>query len=325
MAEMTMVEAIRDALDVSLREDPRLLVFGEDVGVNGGVFRATDGLQEKYGEDRVFDTPLAESAIAGLAVGLAMQGFKSVAEIQFLGFVYEAMDQILSQSARMRYRTRGRYTCPVVFRAPFGGGVKAPELHCDSFEGHFVQSPGIKVVIPSNAYDAKGLLLSSISDPDPVIFLEHLQLYRSSRMDVPVGHYTVEIGKAKVVRLGTDVSLFSYGAMVAIAVAAAEELQKSGISLEVIDLRTLSPMDMETVVTSIRKTHRAAILQEASRSAGVAPELIAKINEQAIYFLEGPVIRITPPDTFFPFASLEREWLPDVARVVEAIYRMMTT
>lgn len=324
MADLTMVEAIRNALDVALREDSELLVFGEDVGRNGGVFRATDGLQTKYGEDRVFDTPLAESAIAGLAVGLAMQGFKSIAEIQFLGFAFEAMDQIVSQSARMRYRTRGRYTCPVVFRAPFGGGVQAPELHCDSFEGHFVQSPGIKVVIPSNAYDAKGLLLSAIRDPDPVLFLEHLQLYRTSRMEVPDGFYEVELGKAKVVRQGTDVSVFAYGAMVGVAVAAASELENAGISMEVVDLRTLSPIDMETVVASIRKTNRAAVLQEAPRSAGVAPELIAKINEQAIYYLEGPVIRITPPDTFFPFTQLEREWLPDVKRVVRTIEGAMT-
>ncbi|MFD1675604.1 alpha-ketoacid dehydrogenase subunit beta [Alicyclobacillus fodiniaquatilis] len=323
MTQMTMLEAIRDALDVSLGANQQLLVFGEDVGQNGGVFRATDGLQKKYGEDRVFDTPLAESAIAGLAVGLAMQEFKSVAEIQFFGFVLEAMDQILVQASRMRFRTRGRYNCPVVFRAPFGGGVKAPELHCDSFEGVFAQNPGLKVVIPSNAYDAKGLLLSAIADSDPVLFLEHLKLYRSHRMDVPTGYYTVDIGKANVVRKGTDISLFTYGAMVAVALAAAEELNDQGVSLEVVDLRTISPLDMDTVVKSIQKTNRAVVLQEAARSGGIASELIAQINEQAIYHLNGPVVRISPPDTFYPFTQFEDKWLPNVPHVVGTIQKAL--
>lgn len=316
---MTLAEAIRNALDISMEVNKELLIFGEDVGLNGGVFRITDGLQKKYGEERVFDTPLAESAIAGLAVGLAMQGFQSVAEIQFLGFVYEAMDQILGQAARMRYRTRGRYSCPVVFRFPFGGGVKAPEMHCDSLEGLFAQSPGLKVVIPSNAYDAKGLLLSAIADPDPVLFLEHLKLYRNHRMEVPREHYTVDIGRASVVREGTNISLFTYGAMVPVALAASEVLKERDISVEVVDLRTISPLDMETVVQSVQKTNRAVVLQEAQRSAGIAAELVAQINEQAIYHLNGPVVRITPPDTFFPFAHFEDEWLPNVPHVVNKI------
>lgn len=325
MAQMTMIQAITNALDLELARDERVLVFGEDVGHNGGVFRATEGLQKKYGPNRVFDTPLAESGICGLATGLAVQGFRPVAEIQFFGFVFEAMDEIASQAARMRYRSGGRYHCPIVYRSPFGGGVKTPELHADSLEGLFVQTPGVKVVIPSNPYDAKGLLISAIRDDDPVIFLEHMKLYRSFRQEVPEEPYTVPIGKAAVAREGKDLTVIAYGAMVRTALQAAKEWAKTrGVQAEVIDLRTINPIDIETIVESIKKTHRAVIVQEAQRSSGVAAEVIAQINENAIYYLEGPVLRITPPDTVYPFALIEDEWLPTPERVLRGFEKALS-
>jgi len=249
MAQMTMIQAIKDAMRVELERDKNVLLFGEDVGHVGGVFRATEGLQKEFGEERVFDTPLAESAIAGLAVGMATQGFRPVAEIQFVGFIYEALDQMLVQAARMRYRSGGKYHAPIVFRTPFGGGVKAAELHTDSLEGLVTQTPGIKVVIPSNPYDAKGLLIAAIRDNDPVFFMEHLNLYRSFRQEVPEGEYTVELGKANVVREGTDATIITYGAMVHTSLKAAEEIEKArGAKVEVIDLRTISPIDIDTIL-----------------------------------------------------------------------------
>lgn len=324
MAQMTMIQAITNALDVELGLNDKVLVFGEDVGHNGGVFRATEGLQKKYGDDRVFDTPLAESGIAGLAVGLALQGFRPVPEIQFFGFVFEAMDQIVSQAARMRYRSNGRFNAPITFRAPFGGGVKTPELHADSLEGLLLQSPGIKVVIPSTPYDAKGLLISAIRDNDPVFFLEHMKLYRSMREEVPEEAYTVPIGKARIAREGKDITIVTYGAMVHTALKAAEEFAKNkGIQAEVIDLRTISPLDIETVVNSIKKTHRAMVLQEAQRSAGAGAEIIAQINEHAIYYLEGPVLRVSPPDTVYPFGLIEDEWLPSPKQVEKSLDKVL--
>ncbi len=324
MAQLTMIEAIRSALSAALEKDERVLVFGEDVGQSGGVFRATDGLMQRFGEARVFDTPLAESSIAGLATGLSLQGFIPVAEIQFFGFVFEAMDEMIGQAARMRFRTGGSFHCPIVYRTPFGGGVKTPELHADSLEGLFVQSPGIKVIVPSSPYEAKGLLLSAIFDEDPVLFLEHMKLYRSFREEVPEDFYTLPLGEAKVVKAGKDLTLISYGAMVRTAIKAAEiAAQEQGLSVEVIDLRTISPIDTETIVTSIRKTHRAVVLQEAQRSAGVAAEVIARINEEAIYDLEGPVLRVAPPDTVYPFTLFEKEWLPTEQLVVHQINQAM--
>lgn len=237
MAQMNMKEAIRDALRVELKRDPNVLLFGEDVGNVGGVFRVTEGLQKEFGEERVFDTPLAESAIGGLAVGLGVQGFRPVAEIQFVGFIFEALDQMVVQAARMRFRSGGKYNSPIVFRTPFGGGVKAAELHTDSLEGLLTQTPGIKVVVPSNPYDAKGLMIASIRDNDPVFFMEHLNLYHAFRAEVPEEDYTVELGKANVVREGSDVTIITYGMMVHTSVKAAEELEKQGIKVEVIDLR----------------------------------------------------------------------------------------
>ncbi|MDT9718109.1 MULTISPECIES: alpha-ketoacid dehydrogenase subunit beta [unclassified Paenibacillus] len=323
MAQMNMKEAIRDALRVELKRDPNVLLFGEDVGNVGGVFRVTEGLQKEFGEERVFDTPLAESAIGGLAVGLGVQGFRPVAEIQFVGFIFEALDQMVVQAARMRFRSGGKYNSPIVFRTPFGGGVKAAELHTDSLEGLLTQTPGIKVVVPSNPYDAKGLMIASIRDNDPVFFMEHLNLYHAFRAEVPEEDYVVELGKANVVREGSDVTIITYGMMVHTSVKAAEELEKQGIKVEVIDLRTVSPIDIDTIVASIKKTNRAIVVQEAQKSAGVAAEVIAQINEKAILHLEAPVLRVAGPDTVYPFAQIEDTWLPNPARIVAAVNKVV--
>jgi pyruvate dehydrogenase E1 component beta subunit len=324
MVQMTMIQAINNAMQMELERDENVLIFGEDVGQNGGVFRATEGLQEKFGEHRVFDTPLAESGIGGLAVGLGLQGFRPVAEIQFFGFVFEVFDSIANQAARMRFRSGGRFQSPITFRAPFGGGVKTPENHADSLEGLMVQTPGVKVVIPSNPYDAKGLLISAIRDNDPVIFLEHMKLYRSYRSEVPSGEYTIPIGRANVVREGDHVTIITYGAMVHTSLEAAKEIEKTrGVKAEVIDLRTLSPIDIETIVKSIQKTNRAVIVQEAQRTAGVAAEIIAQINEEALLYLEAPIIRVAPPDTVYPFAVIEDEWIPNATKIVEALNKVI--
>jgi pyruvate dehydrogenase E1 component beta subunit len=323
MAQMNMKEAIRDAMRVELERDPNVLIFGEDVGNVGGVFRVTEGLQKTFGEERVFDTPLAESAIGGLAVGLGIQGFRPIAEIQFVGFIFEALDQMVIQAARMRYRSGGRYNSPIVFRTPFGGGVKAAELHTDSLEGLFTQTPGIKVVVPSNPYDAKGLLIAAIRDNDPVFFMEHLNLYHAFRAEVPEGEYTVELGKANIVREGSDVTIISYGMTVHTATKAADELEKSGIKAEIIDLRTLNPLDIDTIVASVKKTNRAIVVQEAQKSAGIAAEVIAQINENAILHLEAPVLRVAGPDTVYPFAQIEDTWLPTPARIITAVNKVL--
>lgn len=323
MAQMTMIQAITDALRVEMKNDPNVLVFGEDVGVNGGVFRATEGLQAEFGEDRVMDTPLAESGIGGLAVGLALEGFRPVPEIQFFGFVYEVMDSISGQLARMRYRSGGRWTAPVTVRSPFGGGVHTPELHADSLEGLVAQQPGLKVVIPSTPYDAKGLLISAIRDNDPVIYLEHMKLYRSFRQDVPEGEYTIDLGKADIKREGTDVSVIAYGAMVHAALKAAEELEKEGISLEVVDLRTVQPLDIETIIASVEKTSSVVVVQEAQKQAGIAANVVAEINDRAILNLEAPVVRVAAADTVFPFSQAESVWLPNHKDIVEAVNKVM--
>ena len=324
MAQMTMIQAITDALRTELRNDPNVLVFGEDVGVNGGVFRATEGLQNEFGEDRVFDTPLAESGIGGLAVGLGLQGFRPVPEIQLFGFVYEVMDSISGQLARMRYRSGGRYHSPVTIRSPFGGGVHTPEMHADSLEGLMAQQPGLKVVIPSTPYDAKGLLISAIRDNDPVIFLEHMKLYRSFRQEVPEEEYTIPLGKADVKREGTDLSIITYGAMVHEALKAADELQKEGFSAEVIDLCTISPIDIETIITSVEKTGRAIVVQEAQKQAGIAANVVAEISDRAILSLEAPVLRVTAPDTVFAFPQAETVWLPNYKDIIETGKKVLT-
>jgi pyruvate dehydrogenase E1 component beta subunit len=324
MAQMTMIQAITDALRTELRNDPNVLIFGEDVGVNGGVFRATEGLQKEFGEERVFDTPLAESGIGGLAVGLTLQGYRPVPEIQFFGFVYEVMDSISGQLARMRYRSGGRYNSPVTIRSPFGGGVHTPEMHADSLEGLMAQQPGLKVVIPSTPYDAKGLLISAIRDNDPVIFLEHMKLYRSFRQEVPEEEYTIPLGKAEVKREGSDLTIVTYGAMVHESLKAADELQKQGHSVEVIDLRTVSPIDIETIIASVEKTGRAIVVQEAQKQAGIAANVVAEINDRAVLSLEAPVLRVTAPDTVFAFPQAETVWLPNYKDVMETALKVLT-
>lgn len=324
MAQMTMIQAITDALRIELRNDPKTLIFGEDVGVNGGVFRATEGLHKEFGEDRVFDTPLAESGIGGLSIGLALTGFRPIPEIQFFGFVFEVMDSIAGQMSRMRYRSGGRYNMPITVRSPFGGGVHTPELHSDSLEGLMAQTPGLKVVVPSTPYDAKGLLLSAIRDNDPVIFLEHLKLYRAFRQEVPEEEYTIPLGKADVKREGTDLSIVTYGAMVHESLKAAEELAKEGHSVEVIDLRTISPLDIDTIIASVEKTGRAIVVQEAQKQAGIAANVVAEINDRAILSLEAPVLRVAAADTIYPFSQAESVWLPNYKDVIETAKKVLT-
>lgn len=319
MAQLTMIQAITQALATELRNDDRTLIFGEDIGKNGGVFRATEGLQDEFGEDRVFNTPLAESGIGGLAVGLALTGFRPIPEIQFFGFVFEVMDSVVGQAARTRYRLGNSRQMPITFRAPFGGGVHTPEMHADNLEGLLAQSPGIKVVIPSNPYDAKGLLISAIRDNDPVFFLEHMKLYRSFREEVPEKEYTIPLGKANIVKEGTDISVITYGAMVREAMKAAESLEKDGISVEVMDLRTVSPLDLEAILATVQKTNRVVVVQEAQRQAGVGARVIAEISERAILDLEAPIGFVAAPDTIFPFGQAEKDWLPNATDIEEQV------
>ncbi|KFN90748.1 alpha-ketoacid dehydrogenase subunit beta [Tetragenococcus muriaticus] len=319
MAQKTMIQAITDALAVELEKDKDVLVFGEDVGKNGGVFRATADLQDKFGEEQVFDTPLAESGIMGLSFGLALEGFRSVPEIQFFGFVFEAMDEIIGQIARTRYRMGGTRHLPITLRSPFGGGVHTPELHSDSLEGIIAQAPGIRLVIPSNPYDAKGLLISSIRSNDPVVFLEHMKLYRSFREEVPDGEYEVPLDKAGIAREGKDITVVAYGAMVREALKAAENLEKENISTEIIDLRTVSPVDMETIIASVEKTNRVIIVQEAQKQAGVAAKISSDIAEKAILSLEAPIGRVSAPDTVYPFGQAEGIWLPNATDIEEKV------
>ncbi len=323
MANLTIIQAINQALAQAMEQDPRVMVLGEDVGKNGGVFRATDGLVDRFGEHRVVDTPLAESAIVGSSVGLAIGGMRPVAEIQFFGFIYETMDQIGTQASRIRFRSQGRYHVPLVIRAPYGGGVRTPEIHSDSIEAFFTHSPGIKVVTPSTPYDAKGLLLASIQDPDPVLFIEPMRLYRAFREEVPEEWYEVPLGKARIAREGNQVTLVAWGPMVPVAEKAAEQAAQGGVSVEVIDLRTLSPLDVETITDSVEKTGRAVVVHEAVRSGGLGAEVAATIQERAFLSLEAPVMRVTGYDTPFPVPSVEDLWLPDAGRVLAAIQAAM--
>lgn len=316
MAQMTMVQAINNALATELKNDENTLLFGEDVGVNGGVFRVTEGLQKEFGEDRVFDTPLAESGIGGLALGLSTQGFRPIMEIQFFGFVFEVMDSIAGQIARHRFRSGDSKFAPVTIRSPFGGGVHTPELHADNLEGLVAQSPGLKVVIPSGPYDAKGLLIESIRSNDPVVYLEHMKLYRSFREEVPDEEYTIEIGKANVKREGTDLTIITYGAMVQESLKAAEDLEKDGYSVEVIDLRTVQPLDIDTLVASTEKTGRVVVVQEAQKQAGVGANIVSELSERAILSLEAPIGRVAAPDTIYPFTQAENVWLPNKNDIV---------
>ena len=317
--ELTLVQAVRDALRGEMERDDRVLVMGEDVGKNGGVFRATEGLYDQFGEDRVVDTPLAESGIVGTAIGMAAYGLRPVAEIQFMGFIYPAFDQIVSHAARMRTRSRGRFSCPLVVRAPYGGGIRAPEHHSESTEAFFVHHPGLKVAMPSTPYDAKGMLISAIRDPDPVIFLEPKKIYRAFRQDVPDEPYEVPLGEAAVRREGEDVSVFCWGAMTRPTLEAAENLAEDGVDAEVIDLRSVSPLDREAMVASFEKTGRAVVVHEAPRTGGLAGEITAILQEEALLSQEAPVGRVTGFDTPFPFYALEDYYLPEPARIEDGI------
>jgi pyruvate dehydrogenase E1 component beta subunit len=322
--QMTMIEALNQALTLELERDGRVVLFGEDIGANGGVFRVTEHLQKKFGETRVFDTPLAESGIIGTAVGMAIYGLRPIAEIQFAGFLYACMNQLVSQAARIRYRSAGAFTCPLVVRAPYGGGVRTPELHSDSLEGVFLQTPGLKVVIPSNPYDAKGLLASAVADPDPVLFLENIKLYRSFRQETPAEHYTIPLGKANLVQEGSDISIFAYGAMVSVALEAAQKAeQEDGTSCEVIDLRTIWPLDEEAIIKSVEKTGRAIVVHEAPRAGGIGAEVTALINEKCLYSLLKPVGRVTGYDTPFPVPGVEDYYVPTPGKVLAALKEIM--
>ncbi len=317
MTELTLVQAVNRGLAEAMRRDPNVLVLGEDVGVNGGVFRATDGLLKEFGEERVPDTPLSETGIVGTAIGMALYGLKPVAEIQFLDFIYPAFDQIVSELAKFRYRSGGQYPCPVVIRTPYGGGIKGGLYHSQSTEAYFCHTAGLKVVIPSTPADAKGLLLTAIQDEDPVMFLEPKRIYRSVTGEVPDGDVRVPFGRARLVRDGTDVSIFAYGAMVPVASEAADTLAAEGISAEVIDLRSLVPLDEAAAVASVEKTGRAVIVHEAARFCGFGAELAALLAEKALYSLKAPIARVTGYDTPFPYA-LEHLYLPNAARVAHA-------
>ncbi|GAA0278438.1 alpha-ketoacid dehydrogenase subunit beta [Halobacterium noricense] len=315
---LTLVQAVRDGLRDEMAEDDDVLVMGEDVGKNGGVFRATEGLYDEFGEERVIDTPLAESGIIGSAIGMAAYGLKPVPEIQFSGFMYPGFDQIVSHMARLRTRSRGRFTCPMVLRAPFGGGIRAPEHHSESKEAFYVHEAGLKVAIPSTPHDAKGMLIAAIRDPDPVIFLEPKKIYRAFREEVPDGPYEVELGEAAVRREGSDVSVFTWGAMTRPTLEAAENMADD-VDVEVVDLRTLSPLDEETVVASFEKTGRAAIVHEAPKTAGVGAELTATLQEEALLHQEAPIKRVTGFDVPFPLAALEDYHLPEPERIESGI------
>jgi pyruvate dehydrogenase E1 component beta subunit len=312
MPELTVVEAVNHALALEMARDDRVLVFGEDVGKTGGVFRATDGLYEKYGDKRVIDTPLSEGVIAGAAIGLAIAGWVPVAEIQFLGFAHNGFNQVVDQLARVRYRSAGSLTAQVTIRAPYGAGVRAPELHSDAFEAHFAHAPGLKVAAPATPHDVKGMLLAAIRDPDPVLFLEPLRGYRQVRGDVPDGDYTVELGKARIARSGTDVTVVAWSAAVQVA-------QAQGVSVEVIDLRSLVPIDVATLAESVTRTGRAVVVQEAPLTAGFGAEVVATIQEEAFFSLQAPIRRVAAPDVPYPVQLLEEAYAPNAERVLEAI------
>lgn len=318
MAQLNMVQAINLALRQEMERDGRIVILGEDVGRDGGVFRVTEGLQERFGAERVIDTPLSESALVGAAIGMAAYGLRPVAEIQFMGFIYAAFDQLFAHAARLRSRSRGRFTCPLLVRTPYGGGIKAPELHEESSEAIFCHMPGIKVVVPSGPYTAKGLLLAALRDPDPVLFLEPTRLYRLIREEVPEGDYTIPLGQARLVSEGRDVTVIAWGSML-------ERVMKAVGSrgADVIDLLTLNPCDMETVLASVRRTGRAVIVHEAVRTCGFGAEIAATIAEEAILQLRAPVLRVTAPDVTMPLSRLQDSYLPTVEQINRAIDDVM--
>jgi pyruvate dehydrogenase E1 component beta subunit len=322
MADLTLVEAVNDALHTELARDPNVLVMGEDVGRAGGVFRATAGLRDRFGPDRCVDTPLAEAGILGTAVGLCMAGWRPVCEMQYDAFSYPCLDQLITHVGRYRWRTGGRMEFPITIRMPYGGGVRAPELHDDSPETYYVHTPGIKVAIPSTPADAKGLLAAAIRDPDPVVIFEPKLVYRTARGEVPEGEHVVPLGRARVARDGDDVTLIAYGAMVPVCLRAAEEIDGEG-SCEVVDIRSLRPLDEETILGSIAKTGRVVIVHEAPRTVGFGAELAALIAEKAIYDLHGPVLRVTGYDVPYPYWTIEDAYVPSVARVADAVRRQL--
>ncbi len=323
MAVHNIIEAVNLALKDEMKRDDKVIVLGEDVGVNGGVFRATVGLLEEYGEDRVIDTPLSENGIVASALGMAVNGLKPVAEIQFMGFIYYILNHIICHAARLRNRTRGRLTAPLVIRAPYGAGIRAPEHHSESTEALFAHIPGIKVVVPSTPKDAKGLLISAIRDPDPVIFLEPKRIYRAIKEEIPDEEYTIPLGKAKVVKEGKDITIVCWGAMVRVVQEVSEGVAKEDIDVEIIDLRTLSPIDRDTIITSVEKTGRALIVHEAPKTCGLGAEIVALINEKALLHLNAPVLRVTGQDITVPLARGEDYYIPSAARVLQGLKKVI--
>lgn len=321
MSTMNMVEALNDALRLEMQRNKNIVLIGEDVGEDGGVFRVTEGLAKDFGNERVMDSPLAESGIIGTSIGMAVAGLKPVCEIQFEGFIMPALDQLISHASRIRNRSRGRYTVPLVVRCPIGGGIKALEHHSDSPESYLIHTPGLKVVMPSGPYDAKGLLISALREEDPVIFFEPKKIYRAIKEEVPSEVYAIPIGKAHVVKEGKNVTLIAYGAWVKTAKEALAKLE--GVDVELIDLRTLSPLDTETIITSVQKTGKCVIVQEAPRTLGLAAEIIARINDKALYSLEAPIERVTGYDTIVPLRLHEDYYLPSVDKIVAAIEKVM--
>jgi pyruvate dehydrogenase E1 component beta subunit len=318
-----MVQALNSALDLEMELDPSMVILGEDVGIDGGVFRVTDGLIKKYGPDRIMDTPLAESGIVGAAIGMAAAGLRPVAEIQFMGFVFPAFNQIVAHAARLRNRTRGRYAVSLVIRMPYGAGVKALEHHSESTEALFCHIPGLTVVVPSNPHDAKGLLTAAVRSDDPVIFLEPKKLYRAGRQEIPDEPYEVPLRQAKVAREGDSVTLIAWGAMVSASQQAADIVEEAGIFPEIIDLRTLSPMDRETVLSSVRKTGRAVVIHEAPKTCGLGAEIAAFIGEKALLHLSAPVVRVTGQDITIPLPKSENYYYPTAERIAHTIKKLM--
>ncbi len=325
MAEHSLLEAVNLALKRAMREDDRVILFGEDVGVGGGVFRATQGLLQSFGPTRVFDTPLAETLIAGMAVGLAVQGFRPVAEIQFMGFIYSTLDQMINHASRLRNRTRGRLTCPMVLRAPYGGGIHAPEHHSESTESLFAHIPGLRVVIPSSPKMAYGLLLSAIRDPDPVVFLEPKRIYRAAKEAFDDDGEGAPLDRCLMRREGGDCTLVSWGASMKETLVAAEELAGQGISTDVIDVCTLKPLDTKTILDSVARTGRLVIVHEAARTAGFGAEIAAGVADAGLYHLRAPIVRVTGYDTVMPLARLERHYMPDAARIRAAVERCIAS
>lgn len=323
MTAITLVEAVTQAITYEMSHDKNVIIFGEDIAVNGGVFRSTVGLLEKFGPERVLDTPLAESMIAGMAIGMATQGLKPIAEFQFMGFIYAGFDQMISHASRMRNRTRGRLSCPIVYRAPYGGGIHAPEHHSESSEALFAHIPGMRVVIPSSPAKAYGLLLAAIRNPDPILFLEPKRIYRLVKQEVPDNGKALPLDKCFLVKKGDDVTLISWGAMMKETIEAAEQLESSGISAEIIDLATISPIDMETILTSVEKTGHCVIISEAPRTCGVSAEIAAQLAEYALDTLKAPVQRVSGYDTVMPYAQLEKYYMPSAERIIKAVEKII--